>query len=322
MQTYPLVIIALLLPLAPAYARSGPQSDQNGVQLPLFAITPVTSEAPTHSAFYDHVVDSPDEDRRVFAHSWTYEATTGGRKPVGDLSGERVNTFIGIRGYPGAGSIWAGNSQTHLYAGYTGLGAAGWEFDVTNQAQHRGDGFGQTPYSALNSTGVAVDTLSKFRNSQAYLVDGKLEDGTPGWNRGYVVYNGSIDANWGCAFCDYGGAYASMQSYGSHDIGLDFTNAEMRLGVLATQRGQGNGITFYHGLSPEGHIYTNDAGEIVLSGKVLLDGIVRAPFYKENLTTPTSSHAPCAAGQFTDDANYHYVCTATNTWKRVALSAF
>jgi hypothetical protein len=29
-----------------------------------------------------------------------------------------------------------------------------------------------------------------------------------------------------------------------------------------------------------------------------------------------------STGQYTDDANYHYVCVATNTWKRVALSSF
>jgi hypothetical protein len=44
--------------------------------------------------------------------------------------------------------------------------------------------------------------------------------------------------------------------------------------------------------------------------------------YHETLTTPASSSAPCSAGDFTDDANFHYVCTAPNTWKRVALSSF
>ncbi|GBR54915.1 hypothetical protein AA106555_1859 [Neokomagataea thailandica NBRC 106555] len=42
----------------------------------------------------------------------------------------------------------------------------------------------------------------------------------------------------------------------------------------------------------------------------------------ETLSTPASSSASCTAGQFTDDANYHYVCVAANTWKRVALSSF
>jgi hypothetical protein len=44
--------------------------------------------------------------------------------------------------------------------------------------------------------------------------------------------------------------------------------------------------------------------------------------FTEVLSTPASSSAPCTPGQFTDDANYHYVCTAPNTWKRVALSTF
>ena len=55
---------------------------------------------------------------------------------------------------------------------------------------------------------------------------------------------------------------------------------------------------------------------------VLPSGAVQAVGYSETLTTPASSSATCTAGQFTDDANYHYVCVATNTWKRAALSAF
>jgi hypothetical protein len=52
------------------------------------------------------------------------------------------------------------------------------------------------------------------------------------------------------------------------------------------------------------------------------NGNVIGVTYRETLTTPSSSSAACTAGQFTDDANYHYVCTATNTWKRAALSSF
>lgn len=40
------------------------------------------------------------------------------------------------------------------------------------------------------------------------------------------------------------------------------------------------------------------------------------------LTTPASSSAACGAGQFAIDANFVYVCAATNTWKRAALSTF
>jgi hypothetical protein len=44
--------------------------------------------------------------------------------------------------------------------------------------------------------------------------------------------------------------------------------------------------------------------------------------FQVNLATPASSSAPCAAGQIGADANYVYVCVATNKWKRSALSSF
>lgn len=40
------------------------------------------------------------------------------------------------------------------------------------------------------------------------------------------------------------------------------------------------------------------------------------------LTTPASSSAACASGDFAEDASFVYVCTATNTWKRATLATF
>jgi hypothetical protein len=54
----------------------------------------------------------------------------------------------------------------------------------------------------------------------------------------------------------------------------------------------------------------------------LFKGPMQATIYQETLTTPASSSAACTAGQFTDDANYHYVCVAANTWKRALLTTF
>ena len=39
-------------------------------------------------------------------------------------------------------------------------------------------------------------------------------------------------------------------------------------------------------------------------------------------TVPASSTATGTEGQIAWDADYVYVCTATNTWKRAALSTF
>ena len=42
----------------------------------------------------------------------------------------------------------------------------------------------------------------------------------------------------------------------------------------------------------------------------------------QSLFTPASSSAACSVGQSWDDASYHYVCTAANTIKRIALTTF
>jgi hypothetical protein len=38
--------------------------------------------------------------------------------------------------------------------------------------------------------------------------------------------------------------------------------------------------------------------------------------------TPSSSSASGDTGEYCWDSNYLYVCTATNTWKRIALVSF
>jgi hypothetical protein len=68
--------------------------------------------------------------------------------------------------------------------------------------------------------------------------------------------------------------------------------------------------------------YAALGSETTTCGTAISTTAVVTQSYTETLTTPASSTAVCTAGQFTDDANYHYVCTATNTWKRVALSTF
>ena len=62
------------------------------------------------------------------------------------------------------------------------------------------------------------------------------------------------------------------------------------------------------------------SGNIVAQNQVV--GNSSSGGFRGTLYTPFSSAATCTAGTFADDANFHYVCTAANTWKRVALSAF
>ena len=79
-----------------------------------------------------------------------------------------------------------------------------------------------------------------------------------------------------------------------------------------------------HSGSDSGVPYITASDASTLSVKTSAGGVgnLSANTYAETLSTPASSSATCTAGQFTDDANYHYVCIAANTWKRAALSSF
>ena len=56
--------------------------------------------------------------------------------------------------------------------------------------------------------------------------------------------------------------------------------------------------------------------DLVVSGNLTLSGLMSQPL------TTKANNSPGSAGQISWDGNYIYVCVATNTWKRVALSSF
>jgi len=123
--------------------------------------------------------------------------------------------------------------------------------------------------------------------------------------------------------------YVGYWKYSDHfhlDVpGGDITGANATGGIITPAVNDHSWLT-YSG----GRYVFNEAtsGNTVNALLVVSDTQVRtyapisAPSYAEALSTPASSTAACTTGQFTDDANYHYVCVATNTWKRVALSSF
>jgi hypothetical protein len=90
-------------------------------------------------------------------------------------------------------------------------------------------------------------------------------------------------------------------------------------GIAFAAGGAGDPVNYYQS---DTHRFTTADGvtaQLTISSSGAALGAGR---FSQALYTPASSSASCTAGQFADDANYHYVCTATNTWKRVALSAF
>lgn len=65
-----------------------------------------------------------------------------------------------------------------------------------------------------------------------------------------------------------------------------------------------------------GYGLTVTSGTTILQDALFQGGLYTTP------DTPASASASGTAGQISVDANYIYVCTATNTWKRVAIATW
>jgi hypothetical protein len=68
-------------------------------------------------------------------------------------------------------------------------------------------------------------------------------------------------------------------------------------------------------------VVTPTASGMNLNGSGLNAGAVSASSIQATPATP-ADNAACTAGRIAADASYVYVCTAANTWKRAALSAY
>ena len=69
-------------------------------------------------------------------------------------------------------------------------------------------------------------------------------------------------------------------------------------------------------------------GNFVVSGSSIFNTLITSVLATLNriilttATTPASATAPGTTGEIVWDANYIYVCIATNTWRRTAINAW
>jgi hypothetical protein len=117
------------------------------------------------------------------------------------------------------------------------------------------------------------------------------------------------------------GTWSSSQKYGLHRVEQQTASptAAWTIGVNGPAAPNSAGC----------YVYTTDASLHAIPQLAMCSRGIASPSitagaggFIEKLYTPESSSAPCSPGQFADDSNFHYVCTAPNTWKRVALSSF
>jgi hypothetical protein len=226
----------------------------------------------------------------------------GGNFPSGFASA--YNTGVGFAVFSSIGIGGGGGGQYN-----TALGAAAGS-NITSGMFNTCIGY-ETCGTASEGEGVMTGSHNVFLNTQQIAATTAQNnfiamDGnslTTGNNNLIVsqfaaISTGYNDVCLGIASCQF------MSGWETNDVAVGW-NANVASGVsYAVDLGGGINTQSYT-VAFDGFSFLNSSG-----------------MFTEALTTPSSSSAPCIAGQFTDDANYHYVCVAANTWKRAALSSF
>lgn len=262
----------------------------------------------------------------------TCDATLSGKSCVGAA-------LVSVAGGDGEGGYIGGNSIVKVPAGLTGPAFVATGLEINTQVH--------SPVGIKNGLRIADEMMVSDQPSVA----GSVEDAAiaivtsnhnqvPGANLGYNVgiqfgeNPQGFPENWPIRA---GGTIIQADNPGVKlNYGIDlkgnaqgFNNAAIALpvnvsnnnlswgnnkqggNIASTAATQGPRVTF----TDNGLFLNNAAGTSM--GAFWNDGRLQLP-----LSTPSSATATCTAGQMTHDANYHYVCVATNTWKRAALSTW
>jgi hypothetical protein len=163
-------------------------------------------------------------------------------------------------------------------------------------------------YGALG-TGILIQNGpgSSWQNAIQYAKDGNLLFSVDGLGNiaGSSLYLRSVQLN-------------GDPTNGSVDVGnLANSSATPYIDLNGFGTPQNN-VRMINDANGQLTINTVTGGNLQVNG----NGVYTTGSFHVNLATPSSSSAPCTAGQMGADAKYIYVCVAENTWKRSALSSF
>ena len=164
----------------------------------------------------------------------------------------------------------------------------------------------------IHPTTQGQQLLARYLNN-VMTANGAIVPSQGGFCEGPLTVSGNLAVNGNLLGTLTLGSGASI-AFGTNDFG------GANWGVTGANGGfscSGGRVTFdtYGNFNTSGSI--GIGGQINANGDVVIAGSIRA-----HLTTPSSSSATGTAGQIAWDGNYVYVCTATNTWKRAALSSW
>ena len=280
----------------------------------------------------NHELAGGTGDRVGFAAIQTCDATLAGKSCVG-------GSEFAVAGGAGAGIYTGSNPRVLIPAGLTGGGGVvGGEDDIETHSPMsivngrrivlENQSGGLLYHGTVEDVGlIIVRDQSNTTAADGFKVGVQFGENSQGYpnswpivaggsllqaNNPNIVLNYGFDLTGSTAGFTYGALMLPVNTPGAI-IGWGYNHAGGQIISTATTNAGGLSIT------NAGTSLVAPNGSTIFS---LTNAAAIAPLFQETLTTPASSSASCTAGQFTDDASFHYVCVAANTWKRAALSAF
>jgi len=174
-----------------------------------------------------------------------------------------------------------------------------------------------SPSFGGNATVGGTLTVSGMTTSNGYK--------TPGG--GYSLQFGTSDTNTRITGDNGASADSYLKFYTSGALALQVdVNSQVQVKATTASLGTSSGaLVVSGGVGVAGNAYVG--GKLVVSGGVenTISGNVEfstGQIRVTNAYTPLSASAAGAVGSITWDNLYIYVCVATNTWKRVAISSW
>jgi hypothetical protein len=186
--------------------------------------------------------------------------------------------------------------------------ASGWPHLTLSQAgtltlHSQIPALGSTSLIVRAGAGQASNNLQTWQNSGGSELARVNSSGD--FTSGGFILSGSI----------YGGLYQSGLRFSSTPLitWAASTNALASIDASISRQGP-NTIQFGDGGA--------NPNATILAGSFNVSGTGIAARYRATLTTPASASAAGTQGDILWDANFVYVCTATNTWKRAAIATW
>lgn len=155
---------------------------------------------------------------------------------------------------------------------------------------------------------------------------------TNGGNTSGTITNTQIMVGSSTAAADTGGTLHNNAVFVTMPSGSGDGTTHNKGIVISDTNASGNGVwSFYNSSAADSHISSNlligttsnpNGHKVNVNGSVNATNVLAGGVDLGWVSPPATATSTGVAGQKAYDANYLYICTATNTWRRTALSSW